>query len=48
MLELTPPFWARTRAKLDPQHLEAEFGPIAIPTEPLDTTTPAAQQTSTD
>jgi hypothetical protein len=48
MLELTPLFWARTRAKLDPQRLEAEFGPIAIPAEPLDATAPAEQQASTD
>jgi transposase len=48
MLELTPLFWARTRAKLDPQHLEAELGPIAIPAEPLDTMAPAEEQTSTD
>lgn len=48
MLELTPLFWARTRARLNPQHLEAELGPIAIPAEPLDTTAPAEQQTSTN
>ena len=44
MLELTPLFWARTRARLDAKVLEAELGPIAIPDEPLDTNAPAEQQ----
>jgi transposase len=37
MLELTPLFWAQTRARLDPDELLKEFGPITIPAEPLDT-----------
>jgi transposase len=37
MLELTPLFWARTRARLDVDQLVAEFGRIDIPAEPLDT-----------
>lgn len=37
MLELSPLFWARTRARLDPQALAAELGPIDVPPEPLDT-----------
>lgn len=45
MLELAPLFWARTRERLDPKALAAEFGPIAIPSEPLDTSTPTEQQT---
>ncbi len=44
MLELTPLFWARTRARLDAKALEAELGSIAIPAEPLDTSAPAEQQ----
>jgi hypothetical protein len=44
MLELAPLFWARTRDRLDPNQLAADFGPIAIPTEPLDTSPPAEQQ----
>ena len=36
MLELSPLFWARTRDRLDPDALDAELGPIAIPAEPLD------------
>jgi transposase len=37
MLELAPLFWVQTRARLDPVALLKEFGPIAIPAEPLDT-----------
>ena len=44
MLELTPLFWARTRARLDA--LAQELGPIAIPVEPLDTSAPTEQQTA--
>jgi transposase len=44
VLELTPLFWARTRARLDPKQLAAELGPITIPSEPLDVTAPAEQQ----
>ena len=46
MLELTPLFWARTRDRLNPRELQAELGPIAIPTEPLDTSPTAEQQPS--
>jgi len=44
MLELTPLFWARTRERLDPKALAKEFGPIAVPAEPLDTSAPTEQQ----
>lgn len=44
MLELAPLFWTRTRARLDPQALTAELGSIAIPLEPLDTSTATEQQ----
>ena len=44
MLELTPLFWERTRARLDPAQLAAEFGPVAVPAEPLDTSAPTEQQ----
>jgi hypothetical protein len=48
MLELTPLFGARTRARLDPEQLAAEFGPIAIPSEPLDTRTPTEKEPTAD
>jgi hypothetical protein len=38
MLELSPLFWNQTRLRLDPKALAAEFGPIAIPAPPLNTT----------
>jgi transposase len=38
MLELSPLFWNRIRQRLDATALLTEFGPIAIPAEPLDTT----------
>ncbi|MEY4551620.1 MAG: hypothetical protein RL685_7815 [Pseudomonadota bacterium] len=38
MLELSPLFWSQTRARLDAEALAAEFGPIAIPAQPLNTT----------
>jgi transposase len=44
MLELAPLFWTRTRARLDSVALDRELGPIAIPAEPLDTSS-AKQQT---
>lgn len=44
MLELVPIFWARTRARLDPQQLEAELGTLSIPADPLDTSAAAEQQ----
>lgn len=37
MLELSPLFWARTRDRLEPAALAVEFGPIAVPPRPLDT-----------
>lgn len=33
-LELTPLFWAKTRAKLDPRELELPFGPLTVPAAP--------------
>lgn len=44
LLELAPLFWARTRDRLDPEQLAADFGPIAIPEEPLDTSASTEQQ----
>jgi transposase len=46
MLELTPLFWARTRARLDVDQLVAEFGRIDIPAEPLDTRAASEQQSA--
>jgi transposase len=36
MIELCPLFWKLTRERLDPKELAQEFGPITIPSEPLD------------
>ena len=47
MLELAPLFWARTRARLDAAELEKEIGWIAIPADPLDTSTTPEEQLST-
>lgn len=44
MLELAPLFWARTRARLDADALAMELGPIAVPAEPLNTSTTTEQQ----
>lgn len=44
MLELSPLFWERTRARLDPKALARECGPLFIPAEPLDTRSTAEQQ----
>ncbi len=33
-LELSPKFWAATRARLDAAQLEAEFGPLTVPPAP--------------
>jgi transposase len=44
MLELAPLFWARTRTRLNAERLAEDLGPIAIPAEPLDMFTAAAQQ----
>lgn len=43
MLELTPLFWARTRARLDAKQLAADFGAVDIP-DALDTSTSTEQQ----
>jgi hypothetical protein len=48
MLELTPLFWSRTRARLDATELRNDLGPIAIPDEPLDTSMAAKQQATAD
>jgi len=45
MLELSPLFWNVTRARLDPRQLAADFGPIAVPAQPLDTSAPPQQPT---
>jgi len=44
LLELSPLFWERTRARLDPDQLALELGPIVVPAEPLDTSAAAQQQ----
>jgi transposase len=44
MLELCPLFWKLTRERLDPKELAKEFGPIAIPSEPLDTSRSTEEQ----
>ena len=46
MLELSPLFWQRTRARLDPNQLTAEFGHLDVPAEPLDTSAAAEQKTA--
>lgn len=46
MLELSPLFWAQTRARLDPKHLAAELGHVDVPSTPLDTSTPAEQKSA--
>jgi len=46
MLELTPLFWKRTQARLDPKELAAEFGPVTIPAEPLDTSRSPEKQSA--
>jgi transposase len=46
MLELAPLFWNQTRARLDSDALAAEFGPLDIPLEPLDTRHSPQQETS--
>ena len=44
MLELSPLFWAPTRARLDPKQLAAELGHLDVPSTPLDTSAPAEQK----
>lgn len=44
MIELTPLFWARTRTRLDPDLLAAEFGRIDVPLSPLDLNAASEQQ----
>jgi hypothetical protein len=46
MIELAPLFWARTRARLDPARLAAEFGRIDIPIESLDLNAAPEQQST--
>jgi hypothetical protein len=46
MLELSPLFWDRTRARLDPKQLAAELGHVEVPSNPLDTSTPAEQKSA--
>ena len=46
MLELSPLFWERTRARLDPNQLAAELGHVDVPAEPLDTSAAAEQKTA--
>jgi hypothetical protein len=43
MLELSPMFWERTRARLDPRKLATELGPIDVPATLFDTTASAEQ-----
>jgi transposase len=47
MIELTPLFWSRTRARLEAKHLAADFGYIAIPSEPLDLSPATEEQAAT-
>ncbi len=44
MLELSPLFWSKTRERLDPKALAAEFGHLSIPSELLDTSRRPPQQ----
>jgi hypothetical protein len=48
MVELTPLFWTRTRARLDAGQLASEFGVIDVPVEPLDTSAPAEEQSASN
>lgn len=43
-LELSPLFWKRTRARLDPLQLDAEFGHIDVHRDPIDTSATAKQE----
>ena len=40
-LELAPRYWSATRARLDPNELEQEIGPLKIPEPPLPMATAA-------
>ncbi|HEX7841260.1 MAG TPA: IS66 family transposase [Kofleriaceae bacterium] len=40
-LELAPRYWSATRARLDPNELEQELGPLKVPETPLPTATSA-------
>jgi transposase len=40
-LELAPRYWSATRARLDPNELEQELGPLKVPEPPLPTATSA-------
>ena len=46
MIELAPLFWARTRARLDANQLAAEFGPVDVPVDPLDTNASSEKQSA--
>lgn len=46
MLELSPLFWARTRARLDANQLAAELGHVDVPSDPLDAGAPAEQKSA--
>jgi len=48
ILELSPLFWNRTRARLNETQLLAEFGRIGIPTAPLDTSGAGVGQAAAD
>jgi hypothetical protein len=40
-LELAPRYWNATRARLDPNELDQELGPLKVPEAPLPTATAA-------
>jgi transposase len=40
-LELAPRYWSATRARLDPEELDQELGPLKVPEPPLPTATAA-------
>jgi transposase len=44
MLELSPLFWERTRARLDPKQLATELGHVDVPSTTLDTGATAEQK----
>jgi len=45
-LELAPKYWAQTRARLDPEQLAAEIGPLAVPPPLFPPTAPTEKQTT--
>lgn len=44
MLELSPLFWERTRARLDPKQLTAELGHVDVPSTAVDTAATTEQE----